>query len=125
GGVMVEGEGGRGLSPLGAVLYEPANNIYTHPGDIIYVYREPQTYLTFGALGSQQQIPFGAWRITLAEAVAKAGGVRDAEGDPASVFLYRRETRDGAEAMGVGSSQFQGPIIPVIDHNNFPHPPGH
>ena len=120
--VMLERDGRRALSPFGALLYESTNNIYTHPGDIIYVYREPQTYLTFGALGSQQQIPFGAWRITLAEAVAKAGGVRDAEGDPASVFLYRGETRDVAEAMGVDSSKFQGPIIPVIYNINFRNP---
>ena len=120
--VMLERDGRRALAPFGALLYEPANNIYTHPGDIIYVYREPQTYLTFGALGSQQQLPFGAWRITLAEAVAKAGGVRDAEGDPASVFLYRGETRDVAEAMGVDSSKFQGPIIPVIYNINFRNP---
>ena len=120
--VMLERDGRRALAPFGALVYEPANNIYSHPGDIIYVYREPQTYLTFGALGTQQQLPFGAWRITLAEAVAKAGGVRDAEGDPASVFLYRGETRDVAEAMGVDSSKFQGPIIPVIYNINFRNP---
>jgi polysaccharide export outer membrane protein len=120
--VMLERDGRRALSPFGALVYEPANNIYVHPGDIIYLYREPQTYLTFGALGTQQQLPFGAWRITLAEAVAKAGGVRDAEGDPASVFLYRGETRDVAEAMGVDSSKFQGPIIPVIYNINFRNP---
>jgi polysaccharide export outer membrane protein len=120
--VMLERNGRRALSPFGALVYEPANNIYSHPGDIIYVYREPQTYLAFGALGTQQQIPFGAWRITLAEAVAKAAGVRDTEGDPASVFLYRGETRDVAEAMGVDSSKFQGPIIPVIYNINFRNP---
>ena len=120
--VMLERDGRRALAPFGALVYEPANNIYSHPGDIIYVYREPQTYLTFGALGTQQQLPFGAWRITLAEAVAKAAGVRDTEGDPASVFLYRGETRDVAEAMGVDSSKFQGPIIPVIYNINFRNP---
>jgi polysaccharide export outer membrane protein len=120
--VMLERAGRRALSPFGALVYEPANNIYIHPNDIIYVYREPQTYLTFGALGTQQQIPFGAWRITLAEAVAKAGGLVDAAADPASVFLYRGETRDVAEAMGIDVSTFQGPIIPVIYNINFRNP---
>src|SRR5262249_19733193 len=83
---------------------------------------EPQTYLTFGPLGTQQQLPFGAWRITLAEAVAKAGGLQDAAADPASVFLYRGETRDVAEAIGVDTSKFQGPIIPVIYNINFRNP---
>src|SRR5215472_15027483 len=120
--VMLERNGRRALSPFGALVYEPANNVYIHPNDIIYLYREPQTYLTFGALGSQQQLPFGAWRITLAEALAKAAGLRDTEADPASVFLYRGETRDVAEAMGVDTSKFQGPIIPVIYNINLRNP---
>src|SRR5262249_2324985 len=120
--VMLARDGRRALSPFGPLIYEPANNVYIHPNDIIYVYREPQTYLTFGALGSQQQIPFGAWRITLAEAVAKAGGLVDAIADPASVFLYRGETRDLAEAMGNDGSKFQGPIIPVIYNINLRNP---
>src|SRR5215468_9404078 len=120
--VMLERDGRRALSPFGALIYEPANNVYIHPNDIIYLYREPQTFLAFGALGSQQQIPFGTWRFTLAEAVAKAGGLADAAADPASVFLYRGETRDVAEAIGVDSSKFQGPIIPVIYNINFRNP---
>ena len=39
------------MAPFGALVYEPANNIYVHPNDTIYLYREPQTFLTFGALG--------------------------------------------------------------------------
>ena len=109
-------------APFGALVYEPANNIFVHPNDTIYVYREPQTFLAFGALGSQQQIPFGTWRITLAEAVAKAGGLNDSVADPASVFLYRGETREVAEAMGIDCSKFQGPIIPVIYNINFRNP---
>jgi polysaccharide biosynthesis/export protein len=120
--VMLERDGRRALSPFGALIYEPANNVYVHPNDIIYLYREPQTYLTFGALGTQQQIPFGAWRITLAEAVAKAGGLSDSIADPASVFLYRGETREVAQAMGIDCSPFQGPIIPVIYNINFRNP---
>ena len=120
--VMLERDGRRGLAPFGALVYEPANNIYVHPNDTIYLYREPQTFLAFGALGNQQQIPFGTWRISLAEAVAKAGGLNDATADPASVFLYRGETREVAEAMGIDCSKFQGPIIPVIYNINFRNP---
>jgi polysaccharide export outer membrane protein len=120
--VMLERDGRRALSPFGALLYEPANNILVHPNDTIYLYREPQTFLTFGALGNQQQLTFGAWRITLAEAVARAGGLTDGVADPASVFLYRGETREVAQAMGIDCSPFQGPIIPVIYNINFRNP---
>jgi polysaccharide biosynthesis/export protein len=119
---MLERDGRRALSPFGALVYEPANNIFVHPNDTIYVYREPQTFLAFGAFGNQQQVPFGTWRITLAEAVAKAGGLNDGVADPASVFLYRGETREVAEAMGIDCSKFQGPIIPVIYNINFRNP---
>ena len=119
---MLERNGRRALAPFGSLLYEPANNIPVHPNDTIYLYREPQTFLAFGALGNQQQIPFGAWRITLAEAVAKAGGLKDDQADPASVFLYRGETREVAEAMGIDCSKFQGVIIPVIYNINLRNP---
>ena len=45
--------------------------------------------------------------------------------DPASVFIYRGETRDVAEAMGIDCSKFQGPIIPVIYNINFRNPGSH
>ena len=110
--VILEREGRR-------AIYEPANNIWTHPDDIIFFYREPQTFLAFGALGSQQQFPFGAWRLSVAEAMAKAGGLSDAQADPAAVFLYRGETREVAEALGIDCSRFDGPLIPIIYNFNF------
>ena len=99
--VLLERNGRRALSPFGALIHEPRNNIWTHPGDTIYLYTEPQTFLTFGALGAQRQTPFGAWRISLAEAMAKVGGLNDNQSDPTSVFLYRGEPRETLEAMGV------------------------
>jgi polysaccharide export outer membrane protein len=135
--VMLERNGRRALVPFGALVYEPANNVYVHPNDTIYLYRDPQTFLAFGAVGVQQQIPFGAvvgssgsqsasvWRLSLAEAVAKVGGLNDDRADPASVFLYRGETRDVAEALGVNCSPFEGPIIPVIYIVNLRDPGGY
>src|SRR5260221_13053439 len=79
--VMLERDGRRALSPFGALLYEPVNNILVHLDDTIYLYREPQTSLAFGALGTQQQIPFGMCRISLAEAVATQGGPPETRSD--------------------------------------------
>jgi polysaccharide export outer membrane protein len=137
--VMLERNGKRATVPFGALVYEPANNIYVRPNDVIYVYNEPQTFLVLGATGSVsavlggspalgstgQQYGFGAWRVSLAEAVAKAGGLNDSLADPASVFLYRGETRDIAQHLGVDVSTFAGPIIPVIYQVNFRDPAGY
>jgi polysaccharide export outer membrane protein len=120
--VLLERNGRRAVAPFGALVYEPVNNIWAHPDDIIYVFREPQTYLALGATGTQSQIPFDAWRLSLAEAVAKAGGLNDGAADPASVFLYRGETRELAEKLGIDCSHFPGPIIPVIYNLNVRDP---
>jgi hypothetical protein len=54
-----------------------------------------------------------AWRMTLAEAVAAAGGLIDIQADPGSVFLYRREPRELAELLGVDCSKMDGPTVPI------------
>jgi polysaccharide biosynthesis/export protein len=123
--VMLERDGKRVTVPFGALVYDPKNNIYARPNDTIYVYREPQTIVIFGASGQQGQFNFDAWRISLAEAMGKAGGLNDTLADPASVFVYRGEMRDVAERLGVDISKFEGPIIPVVYNVNFRDPGGY
>lgn len=123
--VMLEREGKRSTVPFGQLVYEPKSNVYAHPGDTIYVYREPQTFVAFGASGAQGQFNFEAWRISLAEAVAKAGGLNDSMADPASVFLYRGELPEVARRLGVDVTKFSGPIIPIVYNINFRDPAGY
>jgi polysaccharide biosynthesis/export protein len=123
--VIVERDKKRGLAPFGALIYEPSNNIWIHPHDTIYLYREPQTFVVFGASGTQGMFPFDAWRLSLAEAMAKAGGLQDQQADPASVFIYRGETRELAARLGINCDRFKGPIIPIIYHMNLRDPTGY
>jgi polysaccharide export outer membrane protein len=133
--IMLERQGRRETIPFGALVYEPANNIYVRPQDTIFVYQEPQTFLAFGATASltttataganNRQIPFAAWRISLAEGLAKAGGLLDTQADPASVFLYRGETREIAQLLGIDCTPYPGPIIPVIYNLNLRDPAGY
>jgi polysaccharide export outer membrane protein len=132
--IMLERQGRRETIPFGALVYEPANNIYVRPQDTIFVYQEPQTFLAFGATASltttataganNRQFPFAAWRISLAEGIAKAGGLLDTQADPASVFLYRGETREIAQLLGIDCTPYPGPIIPVIYNLNLRDPAG-
>ena len=123
--VMLERDGKRAVIPFGALVYDPSNNIYARPNDTIYVYREPQTFVAFGAEGQQGQFNFDAWRLSLAEAVGKAGGLNDTLADPGSVFLYRGEPRGVAERLGIDVTKFDGPVIPVVYDINFRDPAGY
>jgi polysaccharide biosynthesis/export protein len=123
--VMLERGGRRGTLPFGALVYEPANNVFVQPNDTIYVYREPQQFLAFGASGQQGQFNFEAWRLSLAEAVGKSGGLNNDLADPGSVFLYRGEPREVAVRLGVDVKKFATPMIPIIYSVNFRDPSGY
>jgi len=96
--VLLERHGKIAVTPFEALAHETGNNIYVQPQDTIYVYKEPQTFLAIGATGKQGQYPFDAWRITLAEGLAKAGGLLDERAEPGWVFLYRAATAGSAAA---------------------------
>ena len=123
--VTLERQGHRASVPFGALVYEPTNNIFVLPADIIYLYNQAQSFVAFGAAGNQGQFKFDAWRISLAEAVGKVGGLMDGQADPASVFLYRGETKEVARQIGVDVSRFEGPIVPVIYSMNLRDPSGY
>src|SRR5262249_58252889 len=119
--VMLQREGRRATAPFGALVYEPSNNIWTHPGDTIYLYREPQTFVAFGAVSSnvvtggvQGVVNFDAWRISLTEGIGKAGGLSDVLAEPSATFLYRGEIREVSERLGRDGSRFTGPTFAFI-----------
>lgn len=122
--VMLERAGKRATVPFENLVYAPQNNIYVRPGDRVYVYREQQKFMAFGASGQTGEFNFDAWRINLAEAVGKAGGLLDSQADPGAVFLYRREPREVAAQLGIDVSLYQNETIPVIFSINLRDPGG-
>ena len=122
--VTLERKGKRATVPFGALVYEPANNVWVHPEDSIYVYREPQVFLAFGAAGQQGQFPFNMWKISMTQAMGMAGGLLDTQAEPAGVYVYRREPRELAERLGVDCSKFVGPTVPVVYNVDFRDPAG-
>ena len=85
--------------PDGNARVGPGGDIYAWPGDVLTLVRIPQTFSVFGATGQNVQLSFNAERVTLAEALAKAGGLQDLRADPAGVFLFRFEPPDIVGAL--------------------------
>lgn len=103
------------------ILANARENIFIRPGDIVYVYREPHTYLAFGAVKAPGQIDFGKPELTLVAAVAKASGLDDDRADPRSIFLYRSVPRRMLEKIDVRLDKFpaEQKEIPVVFRANF------
>lgn len=112
-----------------AIVDNPNENIYVRPQDTIYVYKEPPSFVVFGAfdesrLINSRRILFKTETVNLAEAIGEGGGLNDNRSDPAQVFIYRAEERRTLAKMGVDLSKFEADetIIPVIYRANFRDP---
>jgi polysaccharide export outer membrane protein len=104
---------------LAALVADPEQNIFAEPGDVLTLVRQPQTYSVFGATGRNAAITFTSERLSLTEALAKAGGLRDERADPAAVFLFRYEPVELVRALGqpiaAGAPAGLSPIVYRLD----------
>ena len=106
--VKVTRRGREATTSLTRIQTVPAENIPVEPLDRIQADYLPRSYLSFGATGRVAQIPFDAATVSLAEAVARVGGLDDNRANPEAVFLFRYEDR--ADANLVGALPATGPV---------------
>lgn len=75
--------------PLDTILPGSPDDLVLLGGDRIELIRQPRTFTVFGAIDRISQIPFESRTLSLAEALARAGGPNDSRADPRSVFVFR------------------------------------
>lgn len=80
---------------LGRIRSGAADDLVLIPGDRIELIRRPRTFVVLGATAKVSQIPFETGELSLAEAVARAGGPTDAQADASAVFLFRYAPSSG------------------------------
>ena len=85
---------------LETLVAKPDENIFAEPGDVLTLVRHPQTFSVFGATGKNTAITFNSDKLSLGEALAQAGGLRDERADSSAVFLFRYEPVDIVRALG-------------------------
>jgi polysaccharide export outer membrane protein len=85
--------------PLRQVMANPADNIVARPNDNITLVRNPKTFLVMGASQKVSQYPFEYEKMSVAEALALAGGGVDTISNLAGVFLFRYESGQFAERL--------------------------
>jgi polysaccharide export outer membrane protein len=112
--------GGRDATMLyKELVQQPANNVWLQPGDTISIFRDTRTFITLGAsgqgrLGVSLQSRFESGTMTLAEAIARAGGILDERGDPKGVYVYRLEKKKRLQQMGYDFGAYPEELVPTV-----------
>lgn len=112
----------------GAVLLDdlfeiPQNNVFLKADDTIMVANFPRTFTVFGAARATELFKFDARAVTLAEALARAGGLDDNTADPGGVFLFRYETSETAAKLQPHSKLIRpGYRVPVVYRLDLTNP---
>ena len=74
---------------LGRIRSGAADDLVLIPGDRVELLKRPRSFISLGATGKVEQTDFETGDLSLAEAVARAGGPTDSVADPSAVFLFR------------------------------------
>lgn len=76
---------------LESIIRDPKQNIPLQAGDVVTALYQPLSFTVLGATGKNEEQNFEAQGITLAQALARAGGLRDERADAQGVFIFRFE----------------------------------
>lgn len=109
--------------PLATVIRDPSQNVRLQPDDVMTVLFQPYSFTALGAVGKNEELPFEATGLTLAQALGRVSGLQDARADVKGVFIFRLEdpamldpeTRAGAKLTPDGK-------VPVIYRINLKDP---
>jgi polysaccharide export outer membrane protein len=74
---------------LGDLLDLPERDLPVAPGDRITLVSRPQSFSVLGAPNKAEEIRFPTRSVSLAQAVALAGGANPNQGDAAAIFVFR------------------------------------
>ncbi len=111
---------------LADILTDPAQNIQLEGGDNVIITHEQRYFLALGAVAESatltqldQRFPFDAGNLTLADAIARSGGLADSIANPASVFLFRFENTAVLRQMGIAVPVDAPARLPTVYRADF------
>jgi polysaccharide biosynthesis/export protein len=78
-------------APMQKVIRDPHQNVRLKAGDVVTALFQPYSFTSLGATGKNQEVNFEAQGISLAQALARSGGLDDSRSDARGVFIFRLE----------------------------------
>jgi polysaccharide export outer membrane protein len=77
--------------PLETIIKNPPQNVTLLPGDVVTALFQPYSFMALGATGKNDEINFETQGISVAQALARAGGLLDERSNARGVFIFRFE----------------------------------
>jgi len=108
--------------PLDTIIRDPRQNIPLHPGDVITALFQPLSFIALGATGKNEEVNFEAQGITLAQALARVGGLLDARSNPQGVFIFRFEPQAALAWPRQPVSATAEGMVPVVYRIDLKNP---
>ena len=100
--------------PLDVVIRDPRQNVPLQPGDVLTAMFQPLSFTALGATGKNEEISFEAQGISLAQALARAGGLVDSRSNPQGVFIFRLEQASALDWPRRPATTTPDGLVPVI-----------
>ena len=108
--------------PLETVIRDPKQNVPLQPGDVVTALFQPLSFTALGATGKNEEINFEAQGISLAQALARAGGLIDSRSNPAGVFIFRFEPKAALKWPKEPVATTPEGLVPVIYRIDLKNP---
>lgn len=103
--------------PLETIIRDPKQNILLEPGDVVTAMFQSLSFTVLGATGKNEEVNFEAQGITLAQALARSGGLSDMRADARGVFIFRFEDAKALDwpSPPVTTPEGKVPVIYEVD----------
>jgi polysaccharide biosynthesis/export protein len=102
---------------LERLIREPEHNIALRPADIVTAIYQSSSFTALGATSQNAEINFEAQGITLAQGLARLGGLQDFRADAQGVFVFRMEPSESGSAAAAS-------LVPVVYQFDLKKPEG-
>jgi polysaccharide biosynthesis/export protein len=110
----------RASAKLNRIMNDEKQNIHLVPGDQVMVDDEAASFTALGAFKSTGEFQFETGKLTLAQALGRAGGLADDRADARNVYIFRNQIVQVPAT--VGSKEPSVPSTtskPIIYHVNM------
>jgi polysaccharide export outer membrane protein len=108
--------------PLDVVIRDPKQNVKLQAGDVVTAIFQPLSFTALGATGKNEEINFEAQGISLAQALARAGGLLDSRSNPQGVFIFRLEQAQAMDWPRQPVATTPEGLVPVVYRVNLRDP---